>query len=136
MLELSHARKIDEAEWASADRVARLPMPEEAFFERVGPMPQTFASRRSFHRFYFPGQGILAWRDMSLGVYTTDISRKGLGMISPVQLFPMERATLRLCDGTECPLEVARCRRIGAECYECGCRFVVGRRVNEVLKER
>jgi hypothetical protein len=89
-------------------------------------------SRRSFHRFYFRGKGVLQWRGETLGIYTTDLSRKGMGLLAPLQLFPMERVNLRMSDGRECQLEIVRCRRVGNGCYECGARFAVGLRINEI----
>jgi hypothetical protein len=131
MLGQCDARKMNEVEWMQTDRVALLPMPADQFFRRKGATPVSPIARRSFHRFYCSGQGILTWQDLSLGVYTIDLSRHGMGIISPVQLFPKDRATIRLWNDRECELEVARCRRLDYESYECGCRFVVGRRINE-----
>jgi hypothetical protein len=135
MLEQCHAGNVTDATWDTADKITRLTIPEVEFLAHAGATPPTYTSRRSYHRFYFRGKGLLVRRRETLGVYTTDLSRKGLGLLSPIQLFPMERVKLQLSDGRECQLEIVRCRRLDRDCYECGSRFVVGLRLNEIVAE-
>lgn len=135
MLEQRNAGHMSDECWQTVDKLVRLPVSEEEFLAHQGATPTTYSSRRSFHRFYFRGKGILTRRGTSLGVYTTDLSRKGLGLLAPIQLFPMDRVTLRLDNGMECQLEIVRCRRVDRDCYECGSRFVVGVRINEIVSE-
>jgi PilZ domain len=130
MLGQRNAGNMIDASWDGVDQFVRLQIPEEEFLRCAGATPMTDDSRRSFHRFYFRGKALLDWRGESLGVYTTDLSRKGMGLLSPIQLFPKSRVQLQLGDSTKCQLEVVRCRRIGQECYECGTRFVIGVRLN------
>lgn len=131
MLDECHARSLSGAAWDAADKTTVLPVPEGEFMAQLGPTPVAFTSRRSYHRFYFRGKGILHRGGETFAVYTTDLSRKGLGLLVPQQLFPRERVVLQLSDGRECKLEIVRCRRVGPNCYECGSRFVVGLRLNE-----
>jgi hypothetical protein len=60
-----------------------------------------------------------------LGAFTKDVSRQGIGFLSPVQLLPMEHIGLLLANGTEYALEVSRCRRVDQDCFDCGGRFVL-----------
>lgn len=135
MLDQCDARNVIAAFWEAADKITLLHLPEDQFLAQTGPTPCADASRRSYHRFYFRGKGLLRRGAETLAVYTNDLSRKGLGLFAPVQLFPKERVTLRLSDGRECQLEIVRCRRVGQNCYECGARFVVGLRLNEIVPQ-
>lgn len=135
MLDERDARKIDRRMWKCVDIVAQLPIPHREFFRRSGATPASQFGRRSFHRFHCPGEAVLTWREMTLGVYTVNVSRQGMGLITPVQLFPKDQVVLQLWDGSSCRLEVARCRRLGIESYECGCRFVIGRQMNKSVTE-
>jgi CBS domain-containing protein len=74
------------ATWVAPDRTTQLPIPEDEFLAQQGPMPTTHQSRRSFHRFYFRGKGVLQWRGETLGIYSTDLSRKGMGLLARLQL--------------------------------------------------
>jgi hypothetical protein len=124
MLDLSDERELIESAWETAAARAELP-PSVArrFFEPKGPMRGHFDNRRTFHRYYLRGKAILARRDTTLGIYTKDISRQGICFLSPVQLFPKERVKLRMPNGTQYELEIARCRREEDNCFECGTRF-------------
>lgn len=111
--------------WSAATLKARLPDEYDDFLERQGPTPCHFDSRRSFHRFYLRQKAILTRDGDVLGVFTKDVSRRGFGILSPVQLLPKERVELKLPDGRTYHLEVARCRRVDAGCYDCGTRFIL-----------
>jgi hypothetical protein len=56
-------------------------------------------------------------------VFVKDICRSGLGFLHGEQLFPGERITLTFPDGKEYSLQVRRCRRIKARCFEIGAAF-------------
>lgn len=128
MLELSNEQRLMEKLWASAE--ARLELPAhmaEQFFQFQGPMPQGhFDNRRSYHRFYLRDRAILTRKDSTLGVCTTDVSRQGIGFLTPVQLLPKEQVQLLLTSGIEYDLQITRCRRRGDSFFECGGKFVVG----------
>ena len=54
-----------------------------------------------------------------LGVYIRDVSRRGIGFVSPVQIYPEE--TVRILLATFwIRLLVVRARRVGPGCYEIG----------------
>ena len=87
-------------------------------------MPLHFDSQRTYHRFYMRSKAVLTRGEERLGSFTKDVSRQGVGFLCPVQLMPLERVRLRL-PSAELNLEVARCRRIADDCFECGARFVL-----------
>ena len=88
-------------------------------------MPSLNDSKRSYHRFYLRGRAIVKHKDMLLGAYTKDVSRQGIGFLSPVQLMPMEQIGVQLPNGAEYSLEVTRCRRVDEGCFDCGAKFVL-----------
>ncbi len=111
----------------------RLPKEWFDFFEKSGPVPAEFGDKRRFPRVHLRAHAALHYRqtfpslprpDHWYKVYTKDISRCGMAFLHGEQLFPRERMTVLLPDGSSQPLEVVRCRRVGPRCYEIGARFV------------
>jgi len=126
MLGLSHEESVIEAMWLAADACTKLPPPTARyFFELKGPMPSHYDNRRSFHRYYLRGKAILVQGDRVYGVYTTDVSRQGIGFLSPRQLMPKEQWTLKLPNGVAYLLQVKCCRRECDNCFSCGGRFTM-----------
>lgn len=124
MLDICDERSVIEDAWNSAEAKTVLPPAlAKRFFEPTGPMRGHFDNRRMFHRFYLRGKAILIHGDAVLAVYTKDISRQGICILSPVQLFPKQRARIRMPNGADYLLEVARCQRIDDHCFECGTKF-------------
>jgi hypothetical protein len=125
MLDLSHERQVVSQLWEQSD--SQVQMSEglaKHFFEPTGAMPQHYENHRTFHRYYLRGKAVLSRRDRILGGYTKDVSRNGIGFLSPVQLMPKETVSLRLPTAT-LQLQVSRCRRISESCYDCGAKFSV-----------
>ena len=95
---------IDEA-WVSADKKVQLPESlGPGFFAKQGPMPvhHDDNNKRGFHRHYMRGKAILKRGEKTFGTYTKDISRKGIGLLLPVQLLPIERVNLMLSNDRRC----------------------------------
>lgn len=125
MLDVSYEQGVATDLWAETDANARLPESVcEEYFAHQGPTPVHLDNKRTYHRFFMRGKAILKRDESLLGVYTKDLSRQGLGFLSPVQLFPLERIAIKLPNGAEYQLEITRCRRIDESCYECGTKFV------------
>ena len=61
--------------------------------------------------------------DKVYAAYTTDVSRQGVGFLSPRQLMPKEKWTLKLPNGAEYELLVTRCHLESENCFACGGRF-------------
>lgn len=124
MLGLSDEVRVVVELWTTTDAKLELTDEEaETFFEPSGPAPSYFDDRRGFHRFYLRSKGILKRGDATLGVYTTDISRQGIGFLSPWQLLPKERLSLLMPNGTEYEFRISRCLRLRTGCYACGGLF-------------
>jgi hypothetical protein len=125
MLDLDHDTSLNELGWDALEHKAHLPEQLKHYFEPRGVLPVHPDSRRSYHRFYLRSKAIIEREGTFLGVYTADVSRKGLRFLSPVQLLPKERVRIQLPKTKEFQIEIARCRRIEDGCYECGATFVV-----------
>jgi len=124
-LDCGDAAKLIDDQWTAAELTTCLPEDFEAFRAARGATPLQFNTRRNYRRFFLRSKAILTRREARLGVYTKDVSRKGIGILSPIQLFPKERIQLQLPSGAKYGLEVVRCRRVAANCYECGTQFTL-----------
>jgi hypothetical protein len=123
MLELDHDKKIEEL-WDQAPTKLSSEFLSKNFFTLHGPAPIVGLNQRGYHRFFMRGKAVLKRGNTTLGTYTKDVSRQGVGFLSPVQLLPKERVKLHL-PTAELGLEIARCRRIDKGCFECGARFAL-----------
>lgn len=122
MLDLSHASEIAEL-WEDLDLHASLPTSSEEFFSKSGAKPER--EHREFERHYLRCQAIVRRELETFGVYMKDCSRAGMGLLSPVQFLPRERIQLWMQPQRSYSLEVIRCRRVQANCYECGTIFIL-----------
>jgi len=125
MLDLCHEQQLIAELWETTETKIQISESmQKDFFEVQGPTPRFYDNKRSFHRFFMRGKAVLKRRDTVFGAVTKDVSRQGVGFLSPVQLMPKERIDLRV-PTAELRLEVARCRRIDKGCFDCGARFVL-----------
>ncbi len=124
MLDLSHATEVNDL-WDTIESKASLPTTPEEFFGKSG--LKALEEHRAFVRHYLRCQGILRRkRDREThAIYMKDCSRVGMGLISPVQLFPRERIQILMNPQRNYKLEVIRCRRLRENCYECGTIFIL-----------
>ena len=122
MLDLSDATEISTI-WDDLESKAALPTSVERFFSKSG--QKTMSELRSFDRHYLRCQAILQCEGESHAIYMKDCSRAGMGLVSPVQLFPRERIEIWMHGQRSYSLEVIRCRRIRTNSYECGTIFVL-----------
>jgi hypothetical protein len=112
-------------DWDSAVPKAVLPEPLADFLNHRGPCAPRPDCRRSRIRIYFRSKAVLCLPDGGrLGAYVADVSGRGMRILSPRQLFPGDRADVLLPTGKILSIEVARCRRMNAQCYDCGGTFV------------
>jgi hypothetical protein len=125
MLDIHHEQQLIEQLWESAGVKVRLPESfHQMFFAPHGAMPVHHDNRRAYHRYYMRGKAVVLRGDSTQAAYTKDVSRQGVGFLSPIQLLPKERVKLRL-PKTQLSLEIARCRRVEQGCFECGARFAL-----------
>src|SRR3990172_5210467 len=120
MLDLGHDDSPVAVAWEAAEKQTRLPDHMQPAFQPQAPARPYPGCRRKYQRFHVKSKAILRWRDINLGVYTTDASRKGVRFLSPVELAPKERGGIRLPNAKEFQIEIVRCRHIDDCCYECG----------------
>lgn len=123
-IDASRSELIDTA-WRTLGSKAALPNNAAEFFDRHGPMPTMENSQRRFQRYFARTKGLLRIDGVTHGVYVRDLSRNGIGFVSPVQLFPRQRVEMELVGNRHVVLENVRCRRLAARSYECGAMFVV-----------
>jgi hypothetical protein len=63
----------------------------------------------------------LSWRR----IYTLNRSSSGVLFYHSEQLFPKEQMSIVLMEGQSNNIEIVRCRRLNAKCFEIGARFIV-----------
>lgn len=125
MLDVRHAPTIIDDLWETVPRRAALPCGAAEFFSQTGPAPSHFECRRGYRRFFLRAKAILLCGDQMHAGYMADISRNGVGIVSPVQWFPCQQIDVWLSDNRQFVLRIDRCRHVSARCYECGATFVV-----------
>jgi hypothetical protein len=126
MLDLGNGEKVSDASWDALELTARIPASMPDFFEKKGPTPTRVGCRRAYRRFYLRGKAILRCDNKLFGVYTVDASRKGIRILSPIQLLPKLHVWLQLPDVQEFEIEIVRCCRFEVHCYDCGAVFIRG----------
>jgi hypothetical protein len=120
-----HERHLIADLWDLTEAKVELPYPlSDGFLETHGPSAMYYDDKRAFQRFFLRGKAVLKRRGAMLGAYTKDVSRQGVGFLSPVQLMPRERVNLTL-SSAELQLEVSRCRRLDKACFDCGGKFAL-----------
>ena len=124
MLGLGNATTIAEL-WETSESKAALPVPAEEFFAASGPLLDRASCRRAHERYYLRCRAIIKKDSLTHAAYLQDISRMGMGLLSPVQLFPRQRIQLWMENQSSYQLEITRCRRLGPNCYACGTVFIL-----------
>lgn len=125
-MKLEDERDISPERWEAVfSKVCMPTLTDETFFEPRGPTQDSSEYKRSYDRFFLRSRAILKWNKSVVGVYTKDLSRQGIGFLSPVELTLEESIQLQLTNGAEYRMAVTRCRRVGDNCFDCGARFVV-----------
>jgi hypothetical protein len=121
-----------------------LPSSWTDYFHRRGTIPTRPNERRRFPRSHLRASAALQYRQsfpaLPRGedwhkVYTKDVSRAGLAFLHSEQLYPKEQMALLLPDGRSRAIEVVRCRRIQARCFEIGAIFITGFREPDADKK-
>jgi PilZ domain len=125
MLELDNGQKLMDDLWkATSAKVELSDSMKQELFDTGGASRFGYDNRRSYQRYFMRGKAVLKRDDTMLGTYTKDVSRQGVGFLSPVSLLPKERVKLRM-SAAELSLEITRCQRLDAKCFECGAKFVL-----------
>jgi hypothetical protein len=125
MLEIDNDQKLMEELWeATSSKVELRESVKKAFFAAQGAGPLYYDNRRIYHRYFMRAKAVLKRAQSMHGTYTKDVSRQGIGFLSPVPLLPKEKVKLRTA-AAELSLEVTRCRRVDPGCFECGAKFAL-----------
>jgi hypothetical protein len=124
MLDIADDKQLIDELWESAATKVRLSDSLRQFMEQEGAMPIYHDNRRAYHRYFMRGKAVVLRGNATLAAYTKDVSRQGIGFLSPVQLLPKERVRLHM-PKAQLSLEIARCRRVDQGCFECGARFAL-----------
>lgn len=126
MLDLAHGVELNDEAFGPIVLHAELPCPPEEFFGLSGAVLLYGDSRRQYHRFYLREHVAMVRRGEAYGIYIKDASRKGIGFLSPIQLFPRDLVIAALPEFGALKLSVRRCRRLAPQCYDCGSIFAEG----------
>jgi hypothetical protein len=125
MLGRGHGQQLLADLWELTEVKVQIPSPlADGFLTTQGPAATYFDDKRAYQRFFLRGKAVLKRSGSLMGAYTKDVSRQGVGFLSPVQLMPRERVKLSL-PSAELQLEVSRCRRVDKDCFDCGARFAL-----------
>jgi hypothetical protein len=115
-----------EERWQAAFAQAQIPdSMRKSFFDRHGHMPLSQANNRQFNRYFMRAKAILNRGEDEIGCYTMDLSRQGIGLLSPIGLEQSEQVVLCLPQGSKFNLAITRCSQLDDHCYECGGRFIL-----------
>ncbi len=116
-----------------------LPSSLAAFFTEAGYCESTFFESRKNSRLRIRCKATMAIAEsppsivrserQSL-VYVKDISTRGIGIVSHLQLFPQEKLLIYF-QHREVRATVVRCRRLGELCWECGAQITSFKNLEE-----
>ncbi len=120
MLDPRNPHQAVERLWVKLGCRIQLPEDEAAFLAKRGPAPSLYHERRKYRRFFYRGKSILTRGGEHFAVYTKDVSRGSILIVHATQLFPRELVRLLLPNGSRLDLRIKRCRKVQANCFECG----------------
>lgn len=123
MLGFCDQEKLTLPEWDAVPSRARLPVAEEEFLAKEGPLPIAPESRRSYNRLYMRTRALAMYNGEFHAIYLSDISRSGLGIFSPIQLLPSAAVSIFLPNGRQLDTTLKTCVRVEDACYRCGVEF-------------
>src|SRR5690606_4014590 len=124
MLERSDDPRLGLLEWEALEPKPQIPSNLNDFFKRRGPGGIHADCRRRYARLYLRRPAILQRQDGTrLAAYSIDVSRTGIGLLSPVQMLPGDVCSVRLPETRWIPIQVMRCRRLARQAYVCGAVF-------------
>jgi len=127
MLEFNYSEQLDSLIQRLDWRI-ELPPDWVKFFEESGTSASVAGDKRNNSRMCIRTLAVSHYETTlpsipraaeTLGVYIRDFSRRGCGLISPVQMYPEEIVRIVLATFW-IRLKVVRARRVGPACYEIG----------------
>jgi hypothetical protein len=124
MLGGSNAEQLIDEVWEKLSCNVQLPESWDDEESPTGPKAAQQGDERRYRRFHLRGRAVLELNGKYFAVFTKDISRSGLAFLCEQQLFPCQKAGVWFASRPRGEIKIARCRRIGERCYECGANFV------------
>jgi len=126
----------DDGSLAVGEATSEVSIPAEwdGFFAYRGRVKSSSREQRQHPRFYLRAKALLhvvstigarPTRYTQGVIYLKDISRGGMSFLHAEQLFPMDQVRVQL-DGRALDVQVVRCRKITAQCYEVAGQFRKG----------
>ncbi|QDT00651.1 PilZ domain-containing protein [Adhaeretor mobilis] len=112
--------------WRSLPSQAMLPLGGAEFYGADRLQPALPDSRRQYARLNNRVPAILKLNDSHHAIYIRDASRLGMGLYSPVQLFPLSEVRIWLPDQEPLKMRVRRCLKQQRNCYQVGVQFTEG----------
>jgi len=112
--------------WRSLPSQAMLPLGGAEFYGAEQMQPTFPDTRRRFERLNIRVPAILKLEETHHGIYIRDASRIGIGIYSPVQLFPLSEVRIWLPEEEPLVMRVRRCLKQQRNCYEVGVEFAEG----------
>jgi hypothetical protein len=126
MLDIGDATTLTEADWHQLTSRAQLPCSWQEYAAGAGAVRTKPDSTRQYCRIALRSIAIVLCDDQVHAVYTKDVSRRGMGFYSPVNLLPRTCVRIWVPGRSLLGLRVSRCKRLGDRCYECGTLFEPG----------
>jgi hypothetical protein len=140
MLDFTVEDDLTAEAWESLPSRAQIPCDAEEFFEAQGAGAPLSHSRRQYHRYFLRDQAVLEHEGRRHAVYTTDVSRKGMGFLSPVQILPGDMVRVAIPECEVFTMKVRRCRRLTDSSYQVGAIFETGpaspKKFTELIAQR
>ena len=123
MLGVGDATTVNQSAWEKLPVRTQLPWSWRRFVTDVGLGRAWPETRRQYERAPLRVQVVLRIGGVEYAGYAKDISRLGVGFFSPINLLPKQAVEMQLLNGKTMTLRIARCRRLGPQCFECGSLF-------------
>jgi hypothetical protein len=123
-----HGWKLEDAfenRWLATQVKAHLPASLESCYWRAGHLPLHQTNSRRYNQYYLRVKAILIHGNQPFGGYTMDLSRQGIGMLSPIEFKRADRIQVTLPNDREFTIGIVRCCKIANRCYECGGQFII-----------
>jgi hypothetical protein len=120
MLDLSHERELSEELWHSLSSKTELPTAIRDSLWKHGNEGVMVGCHRRYARVPLHNIAIAVDGDVKHACFAKDISRNGIGVYAPINFMPKKIFALWLPHGKIIRVQVARCRRLAAHCYEVG----------------
>lgn len=126
MLDQRDAATMTDELWETLPVRVQLPLSEADFLSGAAATGFAEYSRRSHRRTQARLRAAVQTSEKWYASYIRDVSSVGLGLVSPIQLFPKDRVDVWIPEEQPLELIIRRCRKLDRECFQCGGLFTRG----------